>query len=93
MRGSTPDISPLLCFHFWEEVYYHHDDSDFPSETTEGHGHFVGIAENVGHSMTFKILTSDTNKVIYRSSVRSAERGDRNLRADMGRKKKGILCV
>ena len=87
LRGSTPDISPLLCFHFWEEVYYRHDDSDFPSESTEGHGHFVGIAENVGHSMTFKILTSDTNKIIFRSSVRSAEKGDRNLRADMGRTK------
>jgi hypothetical protein len=27
--GSTNDISPLLCFHFWEPVYYKLDDSDF----------------------------------------------------------------
>jgi hypothetical protein len=27
--GSTNDISPLLCFHFWEPVYYKIDDSDF----------------------------------------------------------------
>jgi hypothetical protein len=27
--GSTNDISPLLCFHFWKPVYYKFDDSDF----------------------------------------------------------------
>ena len=85
MHGSTPDISPLLYFRFWEEVYYRHEDSDFPSDTREGHGYFVGIAENVDHEKTFKILTSDTNKVIYRFSVRSAEKGDRKIRAEMGR--------
>jgi hypothetical protein len=26
--SSTNDISPLLCFHFWEPVYYKFDDSD-----------------------------------------------------------------
>jgi hypothetical protein len=30
--GSTNDISPLLCFHFWKPVYYKFDDSDVPSE-------------------------------------------------------------
>ena len=35
--------------------------------------------------MTFKILTSDTNKVIYRSSFRSTEKGDKTLRDKMGR--------
>jgi hypothetical protein len=63
--GSTNDISPLLCFHFWEPVYYKLDDSDFPSD-------FVGISESVGHTMTFKILTDETLKVIHRSNVRSA---------------------
>jgi hypothetical protein len=33
--GSTPDISPLLQFTWWEPVYYKVDDSDFPSETHE----------------------------------------------------------
>ena len=63
-----------------------HDDSKFPSETSERHGYFVGISENVGNFMTFKILTSDTNKIIHRSVVRSAEGNDRNYRAEMGRK-------
>ena len=63
-----------------------HDSSKFPSETVEGHGHFVGISEHVGNVMTFKIITSDTNKVIYSSVVRSAESFDRNHRSEMGRK-------
>ena len=53
-KWFPPDISPFLSFLFWEEVYYRHDDSDFPSETREGHGHFVGISEHVGHAMIFK---------------------------------------
>ena len=63
-----------------------YDDPRFPSETVEGHGHFVGIAESVGNFLTFKILTSDTNRVICRSAVRSAETFDKNQRAEMGRK-------
>jgi hypothetical protein len=70
--GSTNDISPLLCFHFWEPVYYKLDDGDFPSVSREKRGHFVGISESVVHAMTLKILTDDTLKVIHRSNVRSA---------------------
>jgi hypothetical protein len=75
--GSTNDISPLLCFHFWEPVYYKLDDSDIPSDSREKRGHFVGISKSVRHTMTFKILMDDTLKVIHRSNVRSAlEPGD-----------------
>jgi hypothetical protein len=70
--GSTPDISPLLQFTWWEPVYYKVDDSDFPSETCEKQGQFVGIAEHVGHRMTFKVLTDDTQKVMCCSNIRSA---------------------
>jgi hypothetical protein len=70
--SSTNDISPLLCFHFWEPVYYKFDDSDFPSDSHEKRGHFVGISKSVGHAMTFKILTDDTLKVIHQSNVRLA---------------------
>jgi hypothetical protein len=81
--GSTNNISPLLCFHFWEPVYYKVDDSDFPSDTREKRGHFVGISETVGHAMTFKILTDDTLKVLHWSNVRSALNPDKkNLRLD-----------
>jgi len=37
--GSTVDISPLLCFHFWELVYYQEDDSNYPSDSQEVLGH------------------------------------------------------
>ena len=67
-----PDISPLLHFSFWDPIYYKLDDSDFPLGSTEGRGRWVGIAENVGHTMTYKILADDTKKVIYRSNVCSA---------------------
>jgi hypothetical protein len=81
--GSTNNISPLLCFHFWEPVYYKSDDSDFPSDSREKHGHFVSISESVGHAMTFKILPDDTLKVIHQSNVRSAlNLHAKNLRLD-----------
>ena len=72
LNGTTPDISPLLHFSFWDPVYYKLDDSNFPSESTEGHGQWVGVAEYVGHAMTYKILTDDTKTVIYRVNVWSA---------------------
>ena len=79
-----PDISPLLRFSFWDPVCYKLDDSDFPSGSTKGRGRWVDIAENVGHAMTYQILTDDTKKVIYRSNVRSAlTKEDRNKRVDL----------
>jgi hypothetical protein len=44
--GSTNDISFLLCFHFWEPVYYKLDNSDFPSDSREKRRHFIGISES-----------------------------------------------
>ena len=77
LTGSTPDISIIACFHWWEPVYYAVDDDDpegpsFPSRSKEKLGRFVGFSESVGGPLTFKVLTDDTNKVIYRSTVRSA---------------------
>ena len=77
--GSTVDISPLLQFHFWELVYYREDDSNFPSDSQEALGHMVGIAEHVGHTMMYKVLTIDTQKVIYCSNLCSVSSSDPNL--------------
>ena len=71
LLGYTPDITVLLQFRFWEPVYYAKYDAKFPADTTEALGRFVGIGENVGNAMTFKILTEES-KVIHRSVVRSA---------------------
>ena len=67
--GQVNDISPLLHFHWWQPVYYHVDETSFPSEPREKRGHWVGIAENAGHAMTYKILMDDTKKVICHSEV------------------------
>jgi hypothetical protein len=63
LTGSTPDISPLLSFHWWEPVYFKLDDATFPSNLKERRGRFVGISEHVGYAMTYMILTDDTQKI------------------------------
>ena len=68
---------------FWEPVYYAVQEPSFPSETSEALGRFVGIADVVGNSVSFKILTEDM-KVMTRSVVRTATKGGahQNLRAN-----------
>jgi hypothetical protein len=72
LTGSTPDISPLLSFRWWEPVYFKLDDASFPSGSRERRGRFVGISEHVGHAMTYMIPTDDTQKIIHRFNVRTA---------------------
>ena len=69
--GVTNNISPLLCFDFYEPVYFHMDDTPFPSASKELRGRWVGISANVSNFMTFKVLTDDMLKVIHHSNVRS----------------------
>ena len=92
LTGSTVDISVLLKFFFWQKVYYKKVDSGFPSESTEAMGHIVGISEHCGHALTWKILTDDTQKVIYRSLVRPYSADDPNFRAVMsGGEEDGVI--
>ena len=73
LDGVTPDISPLLQFDFYDPVYYYKmDEASFPSDSTEKLGCFVGISEDVGHALTYKILTDDLQKIIHCSVVCSA---------------------
>ena len=71
--GSVADISAITTFRWYEPVYYNMDNKQitFP-DTGEGFGFFVGIADTVGHQMTYKIWKPSTNTVIERSVVRSA---------------------
>ena len=64
--------SPLLFFEFWEPVYHAAHDPSFPSESNEKLGRFVGIAENVGHALTLKVLDESTTKVLSWSHICSA---------------------
>jgi hypothetical protein len=90
LTGVTTDISALLYFTFWEPVYYATGDSmkyegkpGFPSETSEARGRFVGFGESVGDVLTYKVLTDDTHKIIFRSYVRSVlPNGEQNKRLD-----------
>jgi hypothetical protein len=76
--GSTPDVSALLHYHFYEPIYYKTTDTAFPSKSTECRGCWVGIAEHVGDALTFKVLTADTNRLIYRSAIQTALANDNN---------------
>ncbi len=78
--GETPDISNLLQLHWYQQVYYYDPMSPFP-QSKEKSGRFVGIAENVGDILTYKIMT-DTEQVICRSVVRPTQGDNKNYRAD-----------
>ena len=84
LEGTTPDISFLLHFSFYEPVYYRIDSSEpdlnFPSSSNEKKGYWVGFADNQGDCLTWRILTEDTHKIIIRSCVRSALRTTTNQR-------------
>ena len=84
LEGTTPDISFLLHFSFYEPIYYRIDSSEpdlnFPSASNEKKGYWVGFADNQGDSLTWRILTEDTQKIIIRSGVRSALRTTTNQR-------------
>ena len=51
-------------------MFYATYDQNFPSESEERAGYWVGFGEHCGDAMTHKILDHDTQKIIYRSAVR-----------------------
>ena len=84
LQGTTPDVSFMLHFSFYEPVYYRIDSSEpdlnFPSSSNEKKGYWVGSADNQGDSFTWRILTEDTQKIIICSGIRSALRTTTNQR-------------
>ena len=72
--GRSDDISPLLCFRFYEPVYCLQPPKkhQFPSVSKEICGRWVGISENVGHAMTWLVLTDITQKIHSVSEICSA---------------------
>jgi len=84
LYGQTPDISILLHFEFWEKCLiknYQSNGSNFPSQSNQIEVRFLGYAENVGHSMTFKVYNELTKTVLYRSVVKKVQDDlDRNRR-------------
>ena len=84
LEGTTPDISFLLHFSFYEPAYYRIDfsepDLNLPSSSNEKKGYWVSFADNQGDCLTWRILTEDTHKIIICSGVRSALRTTTNQR-------------
>ena len=82
LQGTTPDVSFMLHFSFYEPVYYRIDSSEpdlnFPSSYNEKKGYWVSFDDNQGDSFTWRILTEDTQKIIICSGVRSALRTTTN---------------
>ena len=77
--GETPDISAYLLFSFWEKVYYMDPDSvtgKFPNNK-EKIGRWLGVTQNHGDTFCFYILTEETEQIIVRGTIRSAEHTER----------------
>jgi hypothetical protein len=81
--GITVDISALFRFHFWQPVFYKVSEPSFPSKSKEALGHVVGISEHCGHALTCKVLSSESDVIIYCSLLRPATPDDDNVRACM----------
>ncbi len=60
----------IYRFKFYDRVYYKHVNSRGEDDVSDkSAGRSVGFSETVGHSMTYIVLTDDTNKIIYRSRI------------------------
>jgi hypothetical protein len=75
IEGNTPDISEYAQFDWYEYVWYLDPAVQFP-EDAKKLGHWIGVAHDVGSSMTFWVLTASC-KVIARSTVSSLTEDER----------------
>ena len=80
LTGITPDISIILPFISYQPVFYATYDQDFPSESEEWAGYWVGFGEHCGDAMTHKLLDHETQKIIYSSDVRPKKSSTPNHR-------------
>ena len=72
--------SILLLYTIYKPVFYATHDQHFPSDSEERAGFWVGFAEHCGDSLTHMVLDAVTNKIIYRSALRSRTPKDPNKR-------------
>jgi hypothetical protein len=72
--GETPDISGLLEHKFWDKVYFQNPTHSFPEiGGNERLGRWLGRAQEYGDKMCYHILDIETEYIVVRSMVRSAE--------------------
>ena len=83
-HGTTPDISAYIMFSFWEPVYYLEPTTPHP-HSKELPARFLGVAENSGDALTFRILTENGSILVHsviRSAVNPTRFGYPNQRVD-----------
>jgi hypothetical protein len=74
--GGTMDISVLITYQSWQQVYYNKVNSGFTSESMNGMGYILHINEVCGHALTHKILILCSLDCPYAAD-------DSNLRAEL----------
>ena len=79
LYGTTPDISIMLLYTFYQPIFYATHDQHFPSESEERAAFGVGIGEHFGDAMTHKLLDKITHKIIYRSAVRPISKSNLHI--------------
>ena len=80
LARTTPDISSMLHFSFYDSFYepfsyrieFSEPDFHLPSSSNEKKGYWVGFAANQGDSLTWRTLTEDTHMIILCSGIQSA---------------------
>ena len=77
-QSPRPHSLLLILVHcyfsvFGKPVYYKVDESDIPSHSTEKRDRWLSIAEHVRCDMTFKVLTNDTQNILFRYNLSSAD--------------------
>jgi len=82
--GETPDICILLHFVFWDVAHCarHANKQPGSQKCQEIRGRFVGFAWDVGHKLTFLVLTDDSRKVIKLSVLCLANCPENEMRLD-----------
>ena len=68
-HGITPDISAYLQHTFWEPIVYLDHEETWPT-TKERAGRWVGIAHNIGDTLTYWIFDEQSKQLLARSIVR-----------------------
>ena len=80
LYGVFPDISIILLYTFYQQVFYATHNQSYPSVSEESTAHWVGFGEHVGDALTHKLLDDDTKKILYRSAVRPSDSAHHNKR-------------
>jgi hypothetical protein len=66
-----------------QPVYYEDHEMGFPSRSIEKRGRWAGVCNHIGDTLTYWVLTDDTQQLIVRSNVRAATIAEiANKRAD-----------